>query len=188
MSFHAVINTACKTEVSWLFTNVFDWSICYVSCMWKDILMPQHLNYTTELLAFFIIVNNLQNVSSIHQRNLFNEWSFYDTISNNTGMIKHSKLKPSCYAHCSSNARNLQKLNLDVKVRNTSVFSTRSEPGRRPSHLSNAELLCPRTCWDFASHAALDWTSCRTWNSTKITLYTRRVKQQGRKTAQKSEA
>lgn len=43
--------------------------------------------------------------------------------------MKHANLKHSCYAHCSSNACNLQKFNLDVKVHNTPIFSTRREPG-----------------------------------------------------------
>lgn len=42
--------------------------------------------------------------------------------------MKHSNLKHSCYAHCSFNACYLQKSGLDVKVDNTSIFSTKREP------------------------------------------------------------
>lgn len=129
MSFHTVIIKACKIEVSLLLSLMFltkafaTYTICE-----RILCTSEHLNYTTESLAIFIIVNNLQNVSTIHQRNLFHKWSFYDTIENNTGTMKHSNLKHSCYAHCNSNVCNLQKFSLDVKVHNTPIFSTRREP------------------------------------------------------------
>lgn len=87
------------------FTNIFDWSTWYLC----ENIHSEHLNYTTELIATFIIANNLQNVSSIHQRKLFYKSTFHETIQNNTRTMKYSNLWHSCYAHWGSNACNWQK-------------------------------------------------------------------------------